>query len=69
MSGDIYEFVERRNVDVLAGKVWDDSECCDWMVEDGPVKFGDNVGTTLVLQYHYERTKVSRTHFAIEISQ
>ena len=28
-SGDIDEFVERRNVDVLTGEIWDDSECCD----------------------------------------
>ena len=33
-SGDINEFVERRNVDVLMGKIWDDSECHDWMIED-----------------------------------
>ena len=45
----------------MAGKVGDDSECCNWTVE-----FGNNVGTTLVLRYDYEGTKVSRTHFAIE---
>ena len=66
MSGDIYKFVERRNVDVLTGEIWDDSECCNWTVKDGPVEFGDNVGTTLVLRYDYEQTEVSRTHFAIE---
>ena len=47
-SGDIYEFIERRNVNVLAGEVWDDSECCNWTVEDGPVEFSDDVGATLV---------------------
>ena len=67
MSGDIYKFIERRNVDALAGKVGDYSECCNWMVEDRPVEFGNNVGATLVLQYDYERTEVSRTHFAIQI--
>ena len=51
---------------MLAGEVGDDSECCNWMVEDGPVEFSDDVGTTLVLRYHYEQTEVSRTHFAIE---
>ena len=66
MSGDIYEFVERRNVDVLMGEIWDDSECCDWMVKDGPIEFSDDVGATLVLRYDYERTEVSRTHFVIE---
>ena len=49
VSGDIYEFVERRNVDVLTGEIWDDSECCDWTVEDRAVELGDDVGTTLVL--------------------
>ena len=34
MSGDIYEFVERRNVNLLVDKVRDDSECCNWTVED-----------------------------------
>ena len=33
-SRDIDECVERRNVDVLTGEIWDDSECCDWTVED-----------------------------------
>ena len=65
-SGDIDEFVERRNVDVLMGEIWDDSECCDWMVEDRAVELGDNVGATLVLRYDYEWTEVSHTHLAIE---
>ena len=51
---------------MLMGKIWDDSECCDRTVKDGPVEFGNNVGTTLVLQYDYERTEVSCMHFAIE---
>ena len=51
---------------MLTGKIWDDSECCDWTVEDRAVKLGDDVGATLVLQYDYERTEVSRTHLAIE---
>ena len=50
----------------MAGKIWDDSECCNWTVEDRPVEFGDDVGATLVLRYDYERTEISRTHFAIE---
>ena len=50
----------------MVGEVGDDSECCNWMVKDGPVEFGDDVGATLVLQYHYEQTEVSHTHFAIE---
>ena len=66
MSRDIYEFVERRNVNALAGEIWDDSECCDWMVEDQAVELGDNVGATLVFQYDDEGTKISCTHFAIE---
>ena len=49
MSRDIYEFVERRNVDALVGKVWDDSECCNWTVEDQAVKLRDDVSATLVL--------------------
>ena len=48
------------------GKVWDDSECCDWMVEDQAIELGDNVGATLVFQYDDEGTKISCTHFAIE---
>ena len=51
---------------MLAGEVGDDSQCCNWTVEDGPIEFGDDVGATLVLRYHYERTEVSHTHFAIE---
>ena len=51
---------------MLMGEIWDDSECCDWTVEDRAVELGDNVGATFILQYDYERTKVSRTHFAIE---
>ena len=51
---------------MLTGEIWDDSECCDWTVEDRAIELGDDVGTTLVLQYDYERTEVSRTHFAIE---
>ena len=66
MSGNIYEFIERRNVDALAGKVGDYSECCNWMVEDRAVELRDDVGTTLVLRYDYEQTEISRTHFAIE---
>ena len=66
MSGDTYEFVERRNVNALAGEIWDDSECCDWMVEDQAVELGDNVGATLVFQYDDEGTKILCTHFAIE---
>ena len=50
----------------MAGEIGDDSECCNWTVKDGPVEFGNNVGTTLVLRYHYEWTEVSRMHFAIE---
>ena len=65
-SGDIDEFVERRNVDVLTGEIWDDSECCDWTVEDRAVELRDNVGATLVLRYDYEWTEVSCTHLAIE---
>ena len=33
-SGDIYKFVERRNVNVMAGEVGDYSECCNWTVKD-----------------------------------
>ena len=51
---------------MLAGKVWDDSECRNWMVEDGPVEFGNDVGATFVLRYDDERTEISHTHFAIE---
>ena len=65
-NGDIYEFVKRRNVNALVGKIWDDSECCDWTVEDRAVKLGDDVGATLVLQYDDERTEISHMHFAIE---
>ena len=65
-SGDIYELIERRNVDALVGEVWDDLECCNWAIEDRAVELRDDVGTTLVLRYDYERTEVSRTHFAIE---
>ena len=66
MSGNIYEFIERRNVNALASKVWDDSECCNWMVEDRAVELRDDVGTTLVLRYDNEWTKISCTHFVIE---
>ena len=48
-SGDVYKFVERKNVYVLVGEVWDNSECCDWMVEDQAIELGDNVCGTLVL--------------------
>ena len=51
---------------MLTGEIWDDSECCDWTVEDRAVELGDDVGATLVLQYDYERTEISCTHFAIE---
>ena len=51
---------------MLTGKIWDDSECSDWMVEDRAVKLGDDVGATFVLRYDNERTEVSCTHFAIE---
>ena len=51
---------------MLAGEVGDDSECCNWMVKDGPIEFSDNVGATPVLRYHYKWTEVSRTHFVIE---
>ena len=50
----------------MVGKVGDDLECCNWMVEDRPIEFSDNVGATLVLQYDYEQTEVSHMHFAIE---
>ena len=50
----------------MAGEVWDDSECCDWTVEDQAVKLRDNVCTTLVLQYDNEGTKISHMHFVIE---
>ena len=66
MSGNIYELLERRNVDALAGEVWDDSECCDWTVEDQAIELRDNVCATLVLRYDDEGTKISHTHFAIE---
>ena len=51
---------------MVAGKIWDDLECCDWMIKDQAVKLRDNVGTTLVLRYDDEQTEVSHTHFAIE---
>ena len=51
---------------MLMGEIWDDSECSYWMVEDRAVKLGDDVGATFVLRYDYERTEVSRMHFAIE---
>ena len=53
-------------MDALVGEVGDDLECCNWTVKDQPIEFGDDVGATLVLQYDYEQTEVSRTHFAIE---
>ena len=62
----MYKFVERRNVDVLMGEIWDDSECSDWTIEDRAIELGDDVGATLVLRYDDERTEISRTHFAIE---
>ena len=66
VSGDICDFIERRNVYVLAGEVGDYSECCNWTVEDRAVEFGDNECTTLVLQYDDEQTEISHMHFAIE---
>ena len=36
------------------------------MVKDRAVKFGDNIGTTLVLRYDDEGTEISCTHLAIE---
>ena len=66
MSGNIYELLERRNVDALAGEVWDDSECCDWTVEDQAIEFGDDVCVTPVLRYDDEWAEISHTHFAIE---
>ena len=51
---------------MLAGEVGDDSECCNWTVEDRAIELGDNVCATLVLQYDDERTEISCTHFAIE---
>ena len=58
---DIDEFVERRNVDVLTGKIWDDSECCNWTIKDRAVELGDDVGATLVLRYDYDGTEIPRT--------
>ena len=49
VSGDIYEFVERRNLYVLTGEVRDGSECSDRPVKDQAIKFRDDVCTTLVL--------------------
>ena len=51
---------------MLMGEIWDDSECCNWTVEDRAIEHGDDVGATLVLRYDYEQTEVSCTHFAIE---
>ena len=51
---------------MLTGEIWDDSECCDWTIEDRAVELGDDVGATFVLRYDYERSEVSRMHFAIE---
>ena len=51
---------------MVVGKIWNDSECCDWMVKDQAIELGDNVCATLVLQYDNERTEISRTHFVIE---
>ena len=51
---------------MLAGEVWDDLECCDWMVKDRAVELRDNVCTTLVLLYDDEWTKTSCMHFVIE---
>ena len=51
---------------MLTGEIWDDSECSDWTIEDRAVELGDDVGATFVLRYDYERTEISRTHFAIE---
>ena len=66
MSRDIYEFIEQRNVDALVGEVRDDSECCNWMVENQPVEFGNDVGATLVLRYDNDGTEIPRMHFAVE---
>ena len=51
---------------MLVGEVWDDLECCDWMVEDRAVKLGDDICTTLVLRYDNEGTEISCMHFAIK---
>ena len=51
---------------MLMGEIWDDSECSDWMVEDRAIELGDDVCTTLVLRYDYERTEISCMHFVIE---
>ena len=51
---------------MLTGEIWDDSECCNWTVEDRAVELRDDVGATLVLRYDYEQTEVSCTHFVIE---
>ena len=66
VGGDIYKFIERRNVYVLAGEVRDDLECSNRAVKDWAVKFGDNVCTTLVLWYDNEWAKISCMHFPIE---
>ena len=50
---------------MLAGEVGDYSEYSNWMVKDRPIRFGDDIGATLVLQYDYEGTEISHTHFAI----
>ena len=55
-----------RNVNLLVGKVGDYLESCNWTVEDQAVEFGDNVSTTLVLQYDDQWAEISHMHFAIE---
>ena len=51
---------------MVAGELWNDSECCNWTVEDQAIEFGDDVCATLVLQYDDEQTKISCMHFMIE---
>ena len=51
---------------MLTGEIWDDSECCDWTIEDRAVELGDDVGTTFVLRYDNDGTEIPRTHFVIE---
>ena len=51
---------------MLTGKIWDDSECCNWTVKDRAVELGDDVGATLVLRYDNDGTEIPHMHFAIE---
>jgi hypothetical protein len=63
---DVEMLIQIGYIDVVASKVGDCSERCDWVVHKRAIEIAYDVGATLIPRDDYHGAEVARPHFAIE---